>query len=405
MQKILIIDDEIALCELISAEAEALGLDSVSTTEPAKFLSLLSPEVTLIVMDLMMPEMDGIELLRKLAQQGCNAGIILMSGVARGILETAQTVGEALGLSIVGHLLKPFHLADLDRELKKHAVVTIPSPLLINEPQGFEDDDLRRAIETEEFVLHYEPQLEISSGRVLGVEALVRWQHPELGLIYPSGFASQLDGLGLQDALSWIMLRRGMSELGMFANSLGYLPRLSVKVSMHSLYDLSFPDKLEIAARNFGVPLNLIALEITGSGLIQQLSHSLDVLTRLRMKSVLLSIYDFGSGFSVMQHLHHIPATELKIDKSFVQNIGRHDRDEVLAIKTIEIAHELGMTAVAVGVETEAQLAFLRLNRCDFAQGYLFSRPVSPNVLVDWFTSYRAGRISSSSSRQEGKYR
>jgi len=399
MQKILVIDDEIALCELICSEAQALGLECASTTDPTTFFSLLTPDVTLIVMDLMMPGMDGIELLRTLAHRECKVGIILMSGVGRRILETAHATGEALGLAIVGHLLKPFRLSDLDRELTKHVTAVISSVALESDSPAIEDGELRRAIEDEEFVLHYEPQIEIATGKVFGIEALVRWNHPERGLIFPPRFVSQLEGLKLIDQLGWIILRRGMSELSIFAESLGYLPRLSVKVPMHSLHNLSFPDKLEMTARTYGIPLNRIALEINESGLIQELSHSLDVLTRLRMKSVLLSIIDFGNGFSAMQNLRHIPATELKIDESFVQNIGRHDRDGVLVLKTIEIAHELGMTVAAEGVGTEAQLAFLRLYGCELAQGSLFTRPMAPTSLVDWFANYRADRIFNTLSK------
>ena len=118
--------------------------------------------------------------------------------------------------------------------------------------------------------------------------------------------------------------------------------------------------------------------------------HMMDVLTRLRMKSVQISVDDFGTGYSMLQQLRHIPATELKIDKSFVHNMFANDGDRVIVQKTIEIGHELGMTVVVEGVETAAQLQFMKKSGCDIAQGYFFTRPLSPEVMVGWLKNYRA---------------
>jgi EAL domain-containing protein (putative c-di-GMP-specific phosphodiesterase class I)/ActR/RegA family two-component response regulator len=392
-QKILVIDDEGDVGEFVSAAAQAMGFDCTATTDATTFLKTLTPDTTLILLDLKMPEMDGIELLRLLSERKCKAGIILMSGVDKRVLETAGQLAQALGLSIVGHLQKPFRLAELEEILARPAKPAT-LPIAQQGPQFITlYEELRSAIERNEFILHYQPQIDIATGRILGLEALVRWQHPERGLIFPDNFIGRAEELGLIDELGWLIMDRGLSEVGQFANSDGKAPMLSLNASVYSLHDLKFPDTLVSLAERHGVSPGNVTIEITESGLIEELSRTLDILTRLRMKQVKLSIDDFGTGYAMLQQLQNIPATELKIDKSLVQDIHGKDTDRIMVQKTIEMAHELGMQVIGEGVETQEQLDFLRMKGCDGAQGYLFSRPLPPEELMSWLGTYRSGMV------------
>jgi EAL domain-containing protein (putative c-di-GMP-specific phosphodiesterase class I) len=183
-------------------------------------------------------------------------------------------------------------------------------------------------------------------------------------------------------------LNLGLLGIRKFADSSGEMPMLCLNVSAISLLDLRFPDILAALLKKRGVPANKLLLEITESGLIKELTSTLDVLSRLRLKGIQLSIDDFGTGYSMMRQLQRIPATELKIDKSFVKCILENRCDEILVQKTIEIGHELGMIVVAEGVETIEQLAFLRASHCDTVQGFLFSRPLAADDLAVWLQSY-----------------
>jgi len=394
--EILVIDDDTDICEFISATAEARGLRCTATTEAPAFFEALTPDTSLIMLDLMMPQMDGIELLRKLGQQQCKVGIVLISGIGKRIMETAQELAQAHGLSTVGQLQKPFRIAELEEVFDRN---TQPVAAPAHRPQAsrpqarpiVEDGELRAAIERDQFVLYYQPQIDIATGSVVGVEALVRWQHPERGLIFPDDFIGRLEGLGLIDRLGWIVANRGLVEIGRFADRSGILPMLSINVSVASLDDLTFPDTMAALIASHGIPPEKVVLEITESCLIQNLKRTLDVLTRLRMKRVQLSIDDFGTGYSMMQQLRNIPATELKIDRSFVIDMHNSDSSRVMVQKTIEIGHELGMKVVAEGVETMEQLDFLRSNGCDIGQGYLFSRPLPATELVHWLEKRRSG--------------
>jgi EAL domain-containing protein (putative c-di-GMP-specific phosphodiesterase class I)/CheY-like chemotaxis protein len=388
-QSILAIDDDADIGELILATAQDMCLSCAVANNAADFLENLGPGTTLILLDLVMPEMDGVELLRLLAQRQCKAGIVLMSGVGKRIIETAEELARALGLSVVGHLQKPFRVSTL-QEIVARNVQPQPKHSSAQKPEFIaEGQDLSAAIERDEFVLHYQPQIDIASGTVVGVEALVRWRHPVHGLVFPDNFIPRLEKLGLIDTLGWLVMNRALAELPLFSVNAN-LPAVSINVSVRSLHDLKFPDKVVSLAEQFAVPLDRIILEITESGLIQEISSTLDVLARLRMKHVRLSIDDFGTGYSMMQQLRLIPATELKIDKYFVQHVLSQDSARVLVLKTIEIGHELGMMVVAEGVETAEQLSFLREHKCDIVQGYLFSRPLPPNEFVAWLLNYSA---------------
>jgi EAL domain-containing protein (putative c-di-GMP-specific phosphodiesterase class I)/FixJ family two-component response regulator len=393
IQRILAIDDEIDVCEFVSAAAQCLGFECTATTDAKTFLDALSPSTTLILLDLMMPEMDGVELLRQLGERKCKAGIVLMSGSGKQIMESAAQLVQVLGLSIVSHLHKPFRLTELEEVLQKHAR-SEALPIVEQDAQTvIPGEELRRAIDRNEFVLHYQPQIDIATGRVIGVEALVRWKHPERGLIFPDSFIHRMEELGLIDELGWIVANHGMSEVGQFANGDGKALLLSVNASAYSLHDLKFPDILVSLAEKHGISTGNITVEVTESGLIQELSKTLDILTRLRMKRVKLSIDDFGTGYAMMQQLKQIPATELKIDKSFVQDMQNNEKDRIMVQKTIEMGHELGMHVIAEGVETQEQLEILRLGGCDSVQGYLYSRPLPPEELVSWLRTYRAGLV------------
>ena len=386
------IDDDGDICELISATAEARGLSCTATTSATTFLAALTPLTTLIMIDLIMPDMDGVELLRQLGKQKCKANIVLISGVGKRIMEAAQELAQAHGLLTVGHLQKPFRVTELEEILENHGQSSADRVSPPNSTVIVDDGELRDAIELEQFVLHYQPQIEIRTGHIVGLEALVRWRHPERGLIYPDNFIFRLEELGLIDRLGWTVANRGLLEIGRFADGSGVTPTLSLNVSVSSLADLKFPDSMASLIARHGVPAEKVILEITETGLIEETSRTLDVLARLRMKRVHLSIDDFGTGYSMMQQLQNIPATELKIDRSFVSNLDGSDSNRVMVQKTIEIGHGLDMKVVAEGVETREQLEFLRANGCDIAQGYFFSRPLSPNDLLVWLDSYRSHR-------------
>jgi EAL domain-containing protein (putative c-di-GMP-specific phosphodiesterase class I) len=367
-----------------------MGCQCTVTTQAATFLEKLTPDTTLILLDLMMPGMDGIELLRLLAERNCKADIVLISSVGKRTIESAGQLGEILGLSIVGHLQKPFPMAELKKLLQRLPGFDAP-PIVHSSPRALIlKDELQLAVDNDEFVVYYQPQIDIATDHIFGVEALVRWQHPKHGLIFPDLFIGLMEQFGLIDELGWIVANQGMRDIGKFADGDGGAVALSLNVSANSLGDLNFPDTLVSIALKHGVSPADLTIEITESGLIKELSKTLDILTRLRMKQVKLSIDDFGTGYAMLQQIKNIPATELKIDRSFIREMISKPRDLIMVQRTIEMAHDLGMHVIAEGVETQEQLDILRSNGCDMAQGYLFSRPIPAKDMVNWLQAYRS---------------
>jgi EAL domain-containing protein (putative c-di-GMP-specific phosphodiesterase class I) len=383
--RVLVVDDDPDVGEFIFTAAEAMNFQCITTSRAQDFMAAFHPGFTLVILDLVMPGMDGVELLRWLGQQECRAGVLLMSGMDKRVLESAESLAQLLGLTVVGALRKPFRLAELESVLMGFAGDTAVPPPRGRVSIAVSKSDLQRAIDQRQFVLHYQPQIDIASGDVVGLEALVRWRHPEFGLIYPDSFIALAESCGLIDQLGWLVVDRGLAEAQSFISQEGRLMTLSLNVSAHSLTDLQFPDKLISLTTRHGVAPERVILEVTESGLFDNLSSALDVLTRLRIRRVQLSIDDFGTGYAMMQQLRNVPATEIKIDKSFVADMHQNDAAHVVVQKTIEIGHELGLKVLAEGVETAEQLKFLRANGCDLAQGYFYSRPLPMPDLLNWF--------------------
>jgi DNA-binding response OmpR family regulator len=191
-RKILAIDDEPDVGRFIASGSRIMGFHCVSTTDATEFLKELVPDTVLIFLDLMMPEMDGIELLRLLSVRECKVPIVLMSGVGSRVLETAEQLALTLGLSIIGHLNKPFRLKEL-----KDILTNWATPISVEakpfQQDGVPDEELRAAVAQDQFELHYQPQIAVATGKVVGVEALVRWMHPVRGLIFPDQFINRVE--------------------------------------------------------------------------------------------------------------------------------------------------------------------------------------------------------------------
>lgn len=391
--KVLVIDDDHMVCELVSALAKTMGLFCETTKDPAHILDSVTPGTSLILLDLMMPEMDGIEVLRLLGERQCKARILLMSGMDKRVLETAEKLAQSLGLAVVGHLQKPFPLNELKDILSSIAVMETPEALKETPIIAISDEQLHEAIKLREFVNYYQPQISLATGQIVGVEALARWKNPERGVVLPDNFIARLENLGLIDELCWSAAEMAMAEARNFVGKNGVLPRVSINVSMHSLHQLEFPDAMIALARKYNFPPEALAIEITESRLMSEISHTLDVLTRLRMKNFQLSIDDFGTGYAMMRQLQNVPATELKIDKSIIETMHVNDSDRVMVEKIIEMGHELKMEVIAEGVVAEEQFELLKAKGCDAAQGYLFSAPLPVNELIQWIKSYEAGRV------------
>jgi len=374
-----LLDDEPELVDLLSDVVEMAGLKPNGFTRASHFFEQVTifELSSILVLDLNMPEMDGIEVMRRLSSMDSSPALILMSGHDSGVLHSAEKLGRAHNLEIVASLNKPILLDEFQKILARHASkVEIQKPL---DTSSVDDEisvaELQQAIQHDELILYYQPQIDIASGQLLGVEALVRWLHPQRGMISPDCFISLAEQNGLIGELTHWVIEQAVEQEQQWQN-IGLKIAVSVNISAVDITSLTLPEHLsELLAEKKLDPTH-ITLEVTEGALMGELVTSLDILTRLRLKGIGLSIDDFGTGYSSLSQLHRVPFSELKIDQSFVSNMTEDDEALAIVKTCIILGHELKMKIVAEGVETAEQLELLRQMNCDIAQGYFISRPI-----------------------------
>jgi len=258
--------------------------------------------------------------------------------------------------------------------------------------------ELRHAIDDNQLVLHFQPLVEANGDRVHGVEALVRWQHPRRGLIMPSDFIPRAERSGLMRDLSNWVLRRSLAEAASLRAS-GWPLRMSVNLSARSLLDPDFPDVLAGLLAAHELPSKFLILEITEDTLMADQRRTLDIITRVANMGVQISIDDFGTGYSQLAYLKQLPASEIKIDRSFIQDMLVSRTDLSIVQATIGLAHALDLRAVGEGIETQAQADRLRLLGCDLVQGFHFGRPMPIDTLHDWLQDWHLHHMSAQDYR------
>ena len=247
--------------------------------------------------------------------------------------------------------------------------------------------ELRAAIAQGELLLYYQPKLDHTSGRVSGVEALLRWPHPVHGLIAPDQFIPLAEQTGLIAPLTWWVLETALAQCQTWARA-GLLLGVAVNLSARTLHDLALPARITALLATYGVPAGLLTLEVTESALMADPTRALNVLTQLAEQGVCLAIDDFGTGYSSLAYLKRLPVHQLKIDRSFIQHLVEGGADAAIVASTIGLGHHLGLRVVAEGVETAEAWQLLAASGCDVSQGYHLSRPVTATELERWL---RAG--------------
>jgi len=247
--------------------------------------------------------------------------------------------------------------------------------------------ELRAAIDGDQLVLHLQPLVDIQADRVHGVEALVRWQHPRRGLIMPGDFIPRAERSGLMRDLSNWVLRRALQYTAELRAE-GWPLRMSVNLSARSLLDPDFPDVLAGLLAAYEVPSKSLTLEITEDTLMADQRRTLDIITRVANMGVQISIDDFGTGYSQLAYLKRLPASEIKIDRSFVTDMLVSKTDLSIVQATIGLGHALGLRAVAEGIENENQADRLRVLGCDLMQGYYIGRPMPVDKLREWLDQW-----------------
>lgn len=406
--RLIIVDDDCMTCELLATAAEGIFDEIKQYNDAASFLQQPLSQTDIVLLDLQMPEIDGVETIRLLAQSHSPACLILISGYDESVLRSARVLARDLGLRVEGNLTKPIGIAQLTTLLSSlvEELAEAPAPEnmrpILTDPASFipTEADLLQAIERHQLVLHFQPQVSLKSSALVGLEALVRWQHPQYGTLYPDRFIALAESSGLIGKLTEEVLNLAVCQSKEWHEQ-GYAFKISVNISAENVSNLEMPEYLESLTKRFELDSHMLMLEITESALMSEITTSLDILTRLRLKGFKLSIDDFGTGFSSLSQLHKIPFTELKIDQSFVRRMNEDPQSAAIVETCIMLGHKLKMLVVAEGVENHKIWQQLKELGCDIAQGYQIAKPLPPEELLQWYkgiTRMRGLNVNSASS-------
>ncbi len=382
MATLLIVDDEPQVRKLLETLLHHEGYQTVSASSGEEALQVVAQQAPdLILLDIMMPGMDGYEVASQLKSDDATAGIpiIMLSALSD---PGARVSGLESGAE--EFLSKPIERIELSLRVRNLLRLTAHGERADNLRQALQPDvdrrdletALRQAVERNEFIVHYQPKVELATGQLCALEALLRWDRPGHGAVSPAVFVPVLESLGLIVAVGRWVIEAVCQQIAAWQRSAIGAVEVSVNVSGHQLIEGDLIADIARILAQTGVEPHWLEVELTEGSLMENTQHTISSLQRLHAMGVKISIDDFGTGYSSLAYLRRFPIDTLKIDIAFIREVTSNPQDAAITRTIIELAHSLNLRVVAEGVETQAQLAFLKAAGCDQIQGYLFSRPL-----------------------------
>ncbi len=374
MKTILVIEDDIRVRENIQEILELEGFDALVAGDGRSGLVLArDTEPDLVICDVMMPELDGYGVLSALRDHDTTVNIPFIFLTAKA---SRHDMRHGMELGADDYLTKPFTPDELRRAVSACL-------LKYQRQQGAKlaptweklDREIRDGIARDEFVLFYQPQVSLTTGQVIGAEALVRWQHPERGFVSPGEFIPAAEASGAIVPLGTWVMRTACQQARQWHDQ-GKPVRVSVNLAAQQVTAGAVAQELVDIAAETGFDLHWLDVELTETSLLTDRDRAIAVMQRLREIGVAIAIDDFGTGYSSLKYLQRFPFDILKIDRCFVENIDSNPGNRAIVTAIIQMSHDLNLQVIAEGIETVAELNILRAHHCDAIQGYLFSRPL-----------------------------
>ena len=391
---LLVVDDSAVQRAHTVALCRSLGVQMIyeagSGAEALELFAMLVLPPELLIIDLEMPGMDGVELIQQLHQRGMSVPLIVASGRETALIHAVELMARNLGLPVLGGLRKPLMSAPLSAVLQRFGEATGGvTPLAQPAPASIDRAMLASAIAAGEIGVYYQPKVDMHTGIVRGVEALARWHRPGTGFVRTDHFIALAEREGLIQALTLSVTTQALAQVAAW-NAHGLKLSMAINLSPSLLDRPTLVEELLGIVARHGLGAEQVVLEITESSLVDCMGAALGVLARLRLKGFGLSIDDYGTGFSSMQQLARIPFTELKIDRSFVHGAHRQNNMRVILHSALDMARRLDLVSVAEGVETLEDWRLLQECGCSVAQGYLIAKPMPASEMPQWIKRHKS---------------
>jgi EAL domain-containing protein (putative c-di-GMP-specific phosphodiesterase class I)/FixJ family two-component response regulator len=382
----LVVEDHDFQRRTVARMLRSLGaLEVLEAPDGRQALQLLEADgsrIGLVVCDLNMPEMDGLELMRRLAESRRPISVIIQSAQDRALLHSVDKMARAYGVRLLGVIAKPVSLETLRELIARHNMQK-PAAVAPKPASSFTLEEILEGVQAKQFEPYFQPKVELQSGRTVGAEALARWRHPVEGLVGPFAFIPVLEESRSIDGLTFVMLEKAAAACHSWRR-LGLDLSVSVNLSLVSLSDTGLAEQITRAVAASGLEPRHMVLEITETTAMTEVAPALENLARLRMRGFGLSVDDYGTGFSSLRQLTRVAFTELKIDQSFVMGCSANPSARTIVHSSVEMAGRLGITTVAEGVETSADWDVLKEVGCNLAQGYLIAKPMDGTSFLDF---------------------
>lgn len=382
-QTVLIVDDDPTQLLILAGYFHSLRaaevLEAGSAGDALRQLNQPGQVVDLIVTDLMMPDMDGIELLRELKAADYHGKLALISSLDQAMINSARKLGEMHGLNIIGTCRKPLRKACLDS-----VFLTPESPRGKFDMVSDRDVTAERIVsglENGAFRPFYQPKIDIRQKRIIGAEALVRWCDPVMGVLMPADFLPVVEAEDLTNEMTFDLMKSIFQDIASWKNQ-GLSIKTSINVTAHEIAILEFPDIVGRLLRDSGILPSDIGIEITENAVVEFNTNSLEVLSRLRLMGAEIAIDDFGTGFANIKALKEFPYTELKIDQSFIKGMTNDPFCQETVRAAVTLGRQMNMRLLAEGIETVDEWEFVKQRGVDEAQGFLFAKPMPVETFV-----------------------